>query len=289
MDAIKTFLATFVEYAVVISSAGISDAANVLVLDFASDPIFSTVYNVMKTVSQSIIVPVAVDIMLVIFMIEFIQLTIKFEEFRIEFFFKMLLKFLIAKYALDVSFEIIQEIYQAGAGMIAGAVAHNNANNVLGIAGTAISAMMTKLTWYEAIGFMGTLIPVLLALVVIPLLIKVMAYARIVQVMMYMTVFPLPCAFLGLGHSQITKNFMLEFAGIVLQGLVMILCIIFYNSLISGLYLRWVSTHNVLTMNGTEVIISSCVDLSLSMLFASVILIVSIVGSGSFAKSILKG
>jgi len=107
------------------------------------------------------------------------------------------------------------------------------------------------------------------------LIIIVMAYARAFELLIYIAVAPLPCAFVPLEHSRITKKFFLSFAGVVLQGLFIILSIKLYQAICVSAIIPAVNAATELS------------EISFNMLLGSIVLVMAVIKSGSFAKSLM--
>jgi hypothetical protein len=289
MNKIKEMIVAFVGYVLSNFDDNIQAAIKTLQIDVKNDDVFQPVYTLLHTMSQNYIVPIAVNIVLVVFMIEFIQLTLKYETVKIEFLFKALFKFLIAKYALDISFDLLTDIYTAGNELIVNVMIDEEMKKNI-VFGKTLSGLigeaMDKMTWYEAIGFLGTMVISFIVMFAAGFIVRVMAYVRVFDILPGMTFFALPCAFFGLGGSRIAKNFVIEFCGTCLQGTVMLVSIMMYGKVSAGLIGDW-SLGNVPNADIGQRM-ASMMGLSGAMLLAILILIMMIVKSGSYAKSILK-
>jgi hypothetical protein len=172
-----------------------------------------------------------------------------------------------------MSFRLLSAIYATGAEWIQGAGA---AGSDLGASvGAALTTIITGMTWYEALGLVCTMGISFLVIWVAGLIIIVMAYARSFELLIYISVAPLPCAFVPLEQSRIAKKFFLSFAGVVLQGLFIILSIKLYQAICVSAIIPAVNSSTELS------------DISFNMLLGSIVLVMAVIKSGSMAKSLL--
>lgn len=90
-----------------------------------------------------------------------------------------------------------------------------------------------------------------LAVTVLGGVIWIIVYGRLFEMMLYWLVAPLPLATLpSKEHSQIAKTYFKNFAAIMLQGVLMLLCVIIYTAMawsnVSTTEIDWYSTWNLI-------------------------------------------
>ena len=90
-----------------------------------------------------------------------------------------------------------------------------------------------------------------LAVTVMGGVIWIIVYGRLFEMMLYWLVAPLPLATLpSKEHSQIAKTYLKNFAAIMLQGVLMLLCVVIYSALswsnVNTTTIDWYSTWNLI-------------------------------------------
>jgi hypothetical protein len=189
-----------------------------------------------------------------------------------------LVKMAIAKAALDVAPDFIMAIYRIGAGFITQTNALPNNAAMLSIYDSVGPYIRTHFEgegtgFFEMLALVGPLNIMFIAVFIVGVFMTVMAWARMFEIMIYIAASPLAVAFLPLENSGITKKFFLNFAAVVLQGLIMLVIVVFFNALAEILFVK----AEQLTLFGT---------LSAMLMFV-ILLATMVVKSGSLAKSIL--
>lgn len=225
---------------------------------------------------KSVIQPVALTIVVICFLIEFLKITVRMDILKWEYGLRVFLKFVFAKVCMDGAFYLLGAIFTTSMEWI------NAVGSVGGNVGVDTwNAIFPTIKRYGSLKMLGVYISLgimFLAVWGISLIVQVMAYARKFEIIIYLAISPIPCAFLPLedgGTSRIPKKYICTFASVCLQGLFMVMSIRLFNVLCT-------ESINHAIQNGTyiggivgELFIGVCV------------LLMAIVKSGSWAKSIL--
>ena len=244
-------------------------------VDVLTEDIFTGGMFTMAQSISNVIKPIALTIIAICFVIEFIKVTAKMDMLKFEYVLRVFFNLVFAKVAIDMSFRLLTAIYATGAEWIQGA--GTTGSDLGSSVGAALTTIITGMSWYEALGLVCTMGISFLVIWLSGLVIIVMAYARSFELLIYIAVAPLPCAFAPLEHSRITRKFFLSFAGVVLQGLFIILSIKLYQAICVSAIIPAVQSSTELG------------DISFNMLLGAIVLVMAVVKSGSFAKSILDG
>lgn len=250
----------------------VDSAINLLTKDiFTGD-----MYKLANTVSKNVVTPFALTIITIVFLIEFLKITIKMDVLKWEYLLRVFFKLMFAKVAIDVSADLLSAIYATASDWI---LKIGTANTSLGQqVGTKLQALLNNSGFFESLGLLCTMGISFIAVWIAGVIVIVIAYARIFELTVYLAVAPLPCAFLPMedgGGSRIPRKFFLSFAGVALQGFFMILSIKFYQSIVVSTLLPAISKS------------SSFLDISFNMLLGALVLVMAVVKSGSWAKSVL--
>lgn len=224
----------------------------------------------------AIIKPIALTIITICFLIEFLKITIQMDILKWEYGLKCFFKFVFAKVCIDVSFSLLGAIYATGSEWIASI--GTSAATIGSTAWGAIEAEIDGYGFIESIGLIASMGLIFLSIWVVSIMVQVIAYARKFELVIYLAVAPLPCAFLPLedgNASRIPKKYIMNFASICLQGLFIIMSIKLYGMLCNE------EIQNTIAAGGNVGTIAG------QLLLASLVLIMAVVKSSSWAKSVL--
>ena len=148
---------------------------------------------------------------------------------------------------------------------------------------------------WSAIGLLMVALIVLLAIKICGLLIQVVAYGRMFELCVYVVASPLPIAFLPLGHgngegfSRITLKFLRSFAAVCFQGVLMIIVLSVFDTLIGSSIMKLIEAA-VAVPEGEAVAAEATTTITkvlFQMLLAAVALVMSMTKCSSWARNIL--
>jgi hypothetical protein len=269
----------------------VANAVNILSLDLSNDAIFRNAYGVAENISSNVIAPTATSIVAICFLIDFIKTTIKIDGLKWEHVISVVLKFTIAKAAIGIVPDFILNIYAIGGGWVTTAAGNLGAGG-LGDLGTQISSMIydettgkSVFSWFQSIicGLMMSII--FLAVMVSGILVVVMAYARAFEIILYISVAPLPFAFILMDNANVAKRFALQFLGVVLQGVLMIVIILMFRALCTAIIANTTTLLGGLDPANPWI---TMIGMAGQMLVAVICLVASVMKSGSLAKQMLS-
>jgi hypothetical protein len=268
----------------------IEKAIDIMSMNLETDPIFSGAYTISQGIATNIIAPATGIIVGICFFIEFIKTTIRMDMVKFENILAALFKFVFAKAAIDIAPDLVLAFYELGSGWVVNTAAQGATGagiaDFVALLRSDIMALIgqtpSTFTWYESLALCAVLGIVFLAVMVIGVLIVVIAYARSVEILLYIAIAPLPCSFVLMDNGQVTKRFLLQFLGVVLQGVLMLIIIIIFQSLV-------VSITNELRTATTGDVWESIIGYASGMLIATITLMAAIMKSGSLAKQMLSG
>ena len=236
--------------------------------------IFSGAMHDASVSVANVVKPLALTIISLLFLIEFIRLILNEDMIKPTWLLKGFFKLVLAKAAIDMGDALLSAIYQTSASWV---------NSIGGSSislGSTFEATMTAgldgAGLWETLGIFASCMIFSSAIKVVAIIIQVIAYARNFELLAYLAVSPLPCAFITSEDSRIAKNFFLNFAGVCMQGVFMILSIKLYGTLCTD------SLNNAVSAS------SSMVDACLTMLLASLVLLMAIIKSGQWGQKIFN-
>lgn len=251
--------------------ANISKIVVILSEDFYGGTWYSFAVNV-----KGLVQPVALTIVTICFLIEFLKITIQMDILKWEYGLRVMFKFVFAKVCMDGAFYLLSAIYATSMEWIASI--GNNSTTVGDLAWKAIAPIVEEYGMFKMLGVAISLGIMFLAIWAISLLVQVIAYARKFELVMYLAISPLPCAFLPLedgGASRIPKKFVASFASVCLQGVFMVMSVKLFS-------LLCLEALNQAITNGTY--IGGIVG---ELFIAVCVLMMAVMKSSSWAKSIL--
>jgi hypothetical protein len=282
MDDFKDFLFGILRYLISAFDSYVTSATNVLTLD-DSDALFGALFTMAENIANTVIAPVASTIVAVCFLIDFIKTTMRIEMFKWESAFAMFVKAAITKSALGMSVRFITVVYQSGTEMITSALSIGTGAGgefLGGAVTTKLDELFGELGWAQALAIAIIFALIFIGIMIAGIFILVMAYGRTFEIILYMSAAPLAFAFIPLEHSGVTKRYVLHFSSIVLQGMLMVIVIKLFTSLMGT-----VVDVSVLT---TDNVILSLVQMVGMMLIGVLTLVTLTMKSGSIAKEILS-
>lgn len=182
---------------------------------------------------KGIIEPIALTIVGICFLIEFLKITINMDVLKYEYMLKCFFKLIFAKVCINVSFDLMAAIYATAIEWVTGIGSPQNFQTGASIWGN----IKNDIGNYGMLQLVAIMISSGIMLVVAELciiMVLVTVYATLFELTVYMAISPLPCAFLPLeegGASRIPKKFFLNYAGICLHLVFIAICLNLYNSL----------------------------------------------------------
>lgn len=271
MNSLKQFIIDWIISVISKFDGSVESAVNVLTQNvFTGD-----MYNMAIGISN-VIKPIALTIVGLCFVIEFIKITIRMDILKWEYGLTLFFKLVFAKAAMDISVDFLMAIYATAAEWIERTA---QAGGTLGAeVGAAIQSSIENMGWQEALGLVCTMGICFLGIWICGIILVVIAYARMFELLIYISVSPLPCAFLPMedsGATRIARRYFTTFAAVCLQGLFMVISIKLYQAICT-------STIIPLVQGTTEMS-----EVMFNMLIGALVLVMAVIKSASWAKSIM--
>jgi len=240
----------------------------------AGNPYYDTAMTV-----RGVVEPLALTIVGICFLVEFLKITINMDVLKYEYLLKCFFKLVFAKVCIDLSFDLMAAIYATGiewVGTIGGPQ-----NFLLGA--HIWRNIQTSIDSYGMLQLVAITITsgiMLVAAEICCIIVLVTVYATIFELTLYMAISPLPCAFLPLedgGASRIPKKFFLNFAGICLHLVFIAICLSLYVNLCN-----------------TLIIANAQMNWEVAVAFPKVLLVtlifmMAVTKSGTWAQRVLDG
>lgn len=235
-------------------------------------------YGYVKTVMQSVVMPVAYTILALFFLLELYKASQRVEgigggsSLGAEVVFRAMFKMALCKMAVDSSLLFMETIYAVFQNITSGI--ETAVTIEAGVDGAidlnALNRHIDSLSLGGQIGMLIELVIVKFGVWIIMGLVKVICIARFIEIYMYVAISPIPIAtFPSDEMSQIGKNFLKSFAAVCLQGTLIFLVLTFFPVLLS------------------EQLIGDDVS-AFNLLLYSLVLILAVFGANRYAKSMLN-
>lgn len=253
--------------------ANIQKIIQILTINFMvdNDPWYAVAIEI-----KTIIEPIALTIVVICFLVEFLKITIQMDILKWEYGLKVMFKFVFAKVCIEGAFDLLGAIFVTSMEWISSVGA--TGASVGADTWNAIMPIVSNYNMFQMLGVAMSLGIMFLAVWAVSLAVQVMAYARKFEITIYLAIAPLPCAFLPLedgGASRIPKKYIFTFASVCLQGVFMVMSVRLFNVLCTESIDNAIQQGQYLGGIVGELFIGVCV------------LLMAIVKSSSWAKSIL--
>ena len=239
--------------------------------------------------STSVVRPFALIIIGICLLIEIALVASKVDIIKWEHGLKLCVKMALSVVAIDVAPTFLEACYAQAAAWITAAGGIAGGGSFGGMIASDMTTLINSVTglWSTIALFLSTFV-LLLAIQICGLIIAVIAFARMFELYVYLAISPLPIAFMPLGdgtgggYSRTTAKFLRAFAAVCLQGVLMIVCMRIFTVIMSD-----VVVDAIADAAGSPASVQVN-ELLYTMLLGSIVLVMSVVKSGSWAKSILE-
>lgn len=198
---------------------------------------------------------------------------------------KLAVKMVLAKVCLDVAPDFLKACYLQAQSWI-GSLATTNPSFGANMAKEIEDAIWEIEGFGAILGMFLSCFVLVMAIKICGLIVQVIAIGRIFEIYVYLAVSPLPFAFLplgtgdGVGISRITSKFIKNFVAVCLQGVMMIIVMQVFGAVMDGAISDLIDGVDITKNEGIT-------DMMYIMLLASIALVMSVIKSGSWAKSVI--
>lgn len=197
------------------------------------------VFSLIRSVSESVIVPVAGIILTFIVCSELIQLIIdhnNLANFETWIFFKWIFKTFVAVTLITNTFNIVMAVFDVSQYVISGAGGIiSGSTQVSDSMLTALEAEIQNMELGSLLGLFAQSLIIGLTMKIIGILIFVIVYGRMVEIYLMTSLAPIPFAtFANREQSQIGQNYLRSLFALGFQGFLIMVCVAIYAVLIQG-------------------------------------------------------
>ena len=198
------------------------------------------IFNMIRNISDTVIMPVAGIILTFIACYELIQLVISYNNlanFETWFIWKWIFKTAIAVELITHTFDFTMSVFDVAQHIIvnAGGVIQGDTS----VSADALSQMLSKVEAMSIFGIFGLYLQINIVDILMWILSKlvfVIIYCRMIEIYMYVSLAPIPFATFGnKEQSMIGQNYMRSLFALGFQGFLIMICVGIYAMLVQGL------------------------------------------------------
>ena len=201
----------------------------------------SGIFDMIKTLSDNVIVPIAGMIISFVLIYELITMVIdknNMHDFDTSLFFRFLLKACIAVSLLSQTFDIVMAVFDVGSHVVtqaAGAISGSTSLDVQSTLITMFNSQLENMGIGELIGLgMETMI-VSLGMKIMSVLITVVLYGRMIEIYLYVSVAPIPAATVtNREWGSVGTNYLKGLIALAFQGFFIMVCVAIYAVLVAS-------------------------------------------------------
>lgn len=227
--------------------AGIYDSINEKVVEIAAD-VGQTpagwnpgVFDMIRTLSDTVIIPIAGLILTFILTYELIQLIIEknnMHEFDVMNLYKWIFKTFVAVYILTHTFDIVmgvfslaQNVVDGSAGVITGSIEVNGAAAL-----AHLETLLQDMGVWELIGLWLETNILHLCITAMSICIFLIIYGRMIEIYLTVSIAPIPLATMANREwGQIGNNYLKALFALAFQGFLIIVCVAIYAVLVQSI------------------------------------------------------
>ena len=201
----------------------------------------SSIFNMIQSLSDNVIVPIAGMIISFVLVYELITMVIdknNMHDFDTSLFFRFLLKACIAVSLLSQTFDIVMAVFDVGNHVVmqaAGVISGSTSLDVQSTLITMFNSQLENMGIGELIGLgMETMI-VSLGMKIMSVLITVILYGRMIEIYLYVSVAPIPAATVtNREWGSVGTNYLKGLIALAFQGFFIMVCVAIYAVLVAS-------------------------------------------------------
>ena len=201
----------------------------------------SGIFNMLQSLSDTVIVPIAAAILAVIMCYELIDMIVEknnMHDMDTWMFFKWFFKAAVAIYLVTHTFDIVMAVFDIGQNVVSGAAGVIHGNTSIDIDST-IAQMRTGMENMgvgELLGLSIETLLISLCLKIMAILITVILYGRMIEIYCTVSIAPIPIATMSNREwGSIGTNYLKGLFALAFQGFLIMVCVGIYAVLINGM------------------------------------------------------
>lgn len=200
-------------------------------VELVTNPIDSMtgIWSVVSNVHEAIL-PMGYSLLMLFFLLGFMNKSLSFKIIRIEDIIRLLLKMIIAKIVMEKSFDLLNMVY----GMVTDLILEVDFSVAsLKIVDTAALANhIEEMNWIERVIFQTQFTPISIVSFILNLMVFIICYGRILELCAFTALSPIPIATLSSEeYASTSKRFFQHYVAICLQGLIIVIDLMIFGGL----------------------------------------------------------
>ena len=201
----------------------------------------SGIFNMIRTLSENVIVPIAGMIISFVLIYELITMVIdknNMHDFDTSLFFRFLFKACIAVMLLSKTFDIVMAVFDVGSHMVTQAAASISGSTSLDVQAalnSMFNSQIENMEIGELVGLGLETMVISLCMKIMSVLITVILYGRMIEIYLYVSVAPIPAATVtNREWGSIGTNYLKGLVALAFQGFFIMVCVAIYAVLVAS-------------------------------------------------------
>lgn len=201
----------------------------------------ASIFNMVKTLSENVIVPIAGMIISFVLVYELITMVIdknNMHDFDTSLFFRFLLKACIAVSLLSKTFDIVMAVFDVGSHVVTQAAAQISGSTSLDVTATLTTMFNNQIDTMgigELIGLGLETMIISVCMKIMSVMITVILYGRMIEIYLYVSVAPIPAATVtNREWGSIGTNYLKGLIALAMQGFFIMVCVAIYAVLVAS-------------------------------------------------------
>ena len=276
-EAIKELLIGWIESNMTNMFTDVNDKVGTIAAEVGKTPSDSSIYQMIRGLSENVIVPIAGIIITFVLCYELISMITEknnLHDMDTWMFFKWFFKAAVAIYLVTNTFDIVMAVFDIGQNVVAGAAGVISGDTNIDIESTLeqMRASMETMGIGELLGLSIETLLISLCLKIMSILITVILYGRMIEIYCTVSIAPIPIATMSNREwGSIGTNYLKGLFALAFQGFLIMVCVGIYAVLINNMIIA-ANIHSAL----------------FSVAAYTVILCFSLFKTGSLAKSLFN-
>lgn len=192
-------------------------------------------YSVIKEIHQAIL-PVAYSLLTLYFLLDFLNKSMNFSFVRWETVVSCMVKLVFAKFVMEHVFDLLEIIFHVSSYLTSIVGAKGSSASLYNVDFSAMEAEYNGMSWFAKQLYRFEIMPFKLVLQGIKIVIMLIVFGRLFELLIYTAVAPIPLAtFIHDSLSGTGRRFIMEYAAVCLQGIVIIVGCVIYAAIASSI------------------------------------------------------
>ncbi len=198
----------------------------------------SGVFSMIKSLSDTVILPIAGMILTFVLCYELIQLIIEknnMHDFDTWIFFKWIFKTFAATYILTHTFDIVMGVFDLAQRAVNGSAGINSGSLNINLAMDGLQAQLESMEWYALMGLYMESAILSLCMKALSVCIFLIVYGRMLEIYLTTSVAAIPFAtMVNREWGSIGQNYLKSLFAVAFQGFLIMVCIAIYSVLLNS-------------------------------------------------------